>query len=340
LLDQFVHLAFNTKWYALSSKQAPNLSLNGIKHTLSRSGYGGGALFLFLLGLPFFLQSFSGAGMFYVIYVLTILCGTAFGLKIHSPSKGMVVANQAVAVKWSRQNASDPTSVLFLLENLIGGNKTQAGVSNSSDSSAHTTTQMNFPDVGTFRMWAVNPEDPTQSYAMSKNFTVMPNNVAASAGVASSATVDGDGGDSDSSDPDSLPPSNSPGSADPSQSTTPPLSLTGPPAPPPPSSTSSTPSSSNTPLIIGAAVGGVVLLLLLSALLYVFLRRRKARVERRTTFHRNRMVKSLPPPTFAVPRDAELDSDDEKGYGVGYGSRSRYVKEQAPTGAYPFARTV
>ncbi|KAJ7249119.1 hypothetical protein B0H12DRAFT_1122767, partial [Mycena haematopus] len=232
--------------------------------------------------------------MFYVIYVLAILCGMAFGLKIHTPPMAMVMANQAVEVKWSRQNNSDPTSVLFLLENLIGGSLTPSGVANSSQSSAETTTEMNFPDVGTFRMWAVNPADSTQSYAMSETFTVLPNNLAAS-------SVGGGDNDDDSSD-SLLPPPNSPGSAASSQSSV-------------PASTSpaSTNASNMKPYIIGAAIGGLVLLILVAVLVYIICRRR-GRVVRRTTFHRNRMIRSLPPPTFAIPRDLEIDSPaDEKG---------------------------
>ena len=61
---------------------------------------------------------------------------------------GMVMANQEVDVKWSRQNQSDPTSVLFMLENLIGGGLSPGKVANSSESSADTITQMHFPEAG------------------------------------------------------------------------------------------------------------------------------------------------------------------------------------------------
>jgi len=273
--------------------------------------------------------------MFYVIYVLAILCGTGFCLKIHTPPMGMAVANQDVPVSWTRQHDSDPTSVMFLLENLIGGDKTPSVLSNSSDSS-HTTAQMKFPAVGTFRMWLVNPEDPTQTYAMSEPFTVTPNNFAAS-GATDAIDGAGDGLTNDSSTPPSPP--DSPGSA---VSRVPPDSTTSAPV----ESTSSA-STKALPLIIGAVIGGVVLLLLVGALIYV-LRRRKARAERRTTFHRNRMVKSMPPPTFAVPpldSDVESDGENEKPRGYGYsrsgaGGGARYMEERPPAGPYPFARTV
>jgi hypothetical protein len=253
--------------------------------------------------------------MFYVLYVLAILCGTVFGLKIHSPSTKVLV-NQPVEVNWTRQNDSDPTSVLFLLENLIGGNKTQVEVANSSQSSPHTMTPMNFPDVGTFRMWAVNPVDSNHSYAMSDTFTVMPNNLdtTSSVGVGNQTSKDYDS------------------------------------SAPPPNSSNASPASKMMPLIIGAAIGGFILLLLLTGAV-VYIIRRRARASRRTTFHRNRMVKSLAlaPPTFAVPRDLEADTpvDEKDGVGRGaqyeyrYGSNSRYVKdeERPPMGAYPFART-
>ncbi|KAJ6528436.1 hypothetical protein B0H19DRAFT_1194417 [Mycena capillaripes] len=278
--------------------------------------------------------------MFYVIYVLAILCGTGFCLKIHTPPMGMAVANQDVPVSWTRQHDSDPTSVMFLLENLIGGgDKTPSVLSNSSDSK-HTTARMKFPAVGTFRMWAVNPADHTQTYAMSEPFTVTPNNFAAS-GATDAINGAGDGATDDSPTSPDLPSS--------ALSNVPPVSTTSAPEEPAPST-----STKALPLILGAAIGGgVLLLLLVGALIYV-LRRRKSRVERRTTFHRNRMVKSMPPPTFAVPpldSDVESDGEDEKPRGYGYTSRTgagvgggagggaRYMEERPPAGPYPFART-
>ncbi|KAF7360823.1 hypothetical protein MSAN_01111600 [Mycena sanguinolenta] len=252
--------------------------------------------------------------MFYVTYVLAILCGTAFGLKIHSPSMGMVVANQAVNVTWSRQHHSDPTSVLFMLENLIGGGLSP--VANSS--SAHTITQMQFPEAGTFRMWAVNPANSTQSYAMSDIFVVTPNNLEAS-----------DGNDGNDTSNPSQPQPNSPDGAD-----------LGQPSVPASPSHSGLTASNKLPYIIGAAVGGFVLLLILIAVL-VHIIRRRARVTRRTTFHRNRMVRSLPPLTFAIPRNPMLDSpqDEKDGVQAQYESRGRQLEERPPMGPYPFART-
>jgi len=274
--------------------------------------------------------------MFYVIYVLAILCGTAFCLKVHTPPMGMAVANENVTVSWSRQADSDPTSVLFLLENLIGGgNLIQGGISNWTGTTNKTSTKMKFPDVGTCRMWAVNPSNATESYAMSQPFTVTPNNLAVAAGP-------GNVGNDDDESLSLLPPASPSGSAV-SQH----LSV--------PTNTSSLAASSSPSktkpsitIIVAASASGVLLLALLACALIYILRRRKARVERRTTFHRTRMVKSLPPPTFAVPphdSDAELDSDVEEGAGggkrYGKGSRVRYMeeRERPPPGPYPFART-
>jgi len=279
--------------------------------------------------------------MFYVIYVLAILCGTALGLKMHSPSMGMVVAKRDVTIRWSREAASDPTSVLILLENLASHEKIPGDVSNLLDSGPDTTAQMKFPEVGTFRMWAVNPANPSQPYAKSKHFKVIPNNVAAS------AEADGDsvGGDTSASayansDGTLSPPdpvSSDSGSAVSSLSSAPSAVSTSPSL----AATSDTTSVKKMmPYLIGGIIGGVVFLLLLGALIYVLLRRR-ARVVRRTTFHRNRMVKSLPPPTFA-PHDPELDSPGfSKPEAARYISGVRYMEERPrpPTGPYPFART-
>ncbi|KAJ6456779.1 hypothetical protein C8R47DRAFT_186280 [Mycena vitilis] len=282
--------------------------------------------------------------MLYVLYVLAILslCGTVFGLKIHTPPQGMAVANQDVPVSWSRQDDSDPTSVLFLLENLIGGNKIQGKLSSASDSSHKTRTSMRFPDVGTFRMWAVNPADHSQTYAMSETFNVTPNNFAAAG--ASSGNVDG----SDDTDDPGAPPDPS-GSAVPSLSPAATASIVSLPAS---SAASASTSSSNkapmTPLIMGLAAGGGALLLCLLAAsaFYLVRRRNKARRVERTTFNRGRMVKSLPPPVFARPPvDSDVESDGEDVGGRRHANananakgRGRDMAERGP-GVYPFART-
>ncbi|KAJ6454395.1 hypothetical protein C8R45DRAFT_1037985 [Mycena sanguinolenta] len=249
--------------------------------------------------------------MFYVTYVLAILCGTAFGLKIHSPPMGMVVANQAVDVKWSRQH-SDPTSVLFMLENLIGGGLLPGKVVNSSESD--TITQMHFPEAGTYRMWAVNPANSSQPYAMSQTFVVTANDLGVS---------DADD-DNDPANSLQFPPT-SPVDADSNQPSVPIRGAT---------------MTNKLPYIIGGAVGGFVLLLIFVVVLVHFLRR-GARVARRTTFHRNRMVRSLPPLTFAIPQNTTLDSpqDEKDGIQAQYESRGRDLEERPPMGAYPFART-
>ncbi|KAJ7620816.1 hypothetical protein DFH06DRAFT_1482425 [Mycena polygramma] len=278
--------------------------------------------------------------MLYVLYVLAILslCGTVFGLKIQTPPQGMAVANQDVAVSWSRQDESDPTSVLFLLENLIGGDKIQGGFSNASDSSHKTATSMNFPEVGTFRMWAVNPANPTQTYAMSEPFNVTPNNLAAAG--ASSANVDGSGGTDGAG-----PPTDPSGSVVSSLSSAPTASSSSILASSAASS-SSTNKAPMTPLIMGLAAGGGALLLCLLAAsaFYLVRRRNKARRTERTTFNRGRMVKSLPPPVFARPPvDSDVESDGEDAGGSRYGNvnakgRGRDMQERGP-GVYPFART-
>jgi hypothetical protein len=83
--------------------------------------------------------------------VLAILCGTALGLKIHNPTKGSpVLANKLTGVRWERTQDSDPTSVSFLMENLVGEEKklVPGGPYNASQGEKDTTSQMSFPDVG------------------------------------------------------------------------------------------------------------------------------------------------------------------------------------------------
>lgn len=102
-----------------------------------------------------------------------------------------------------------------------------------------------------------------------------------------------------------------------------------------------TSSAKTSPYIIGGAIAGAILLALLAgALVYLLCRRRKAHIGRRMTFHRTRMVKSLPPPTFAVPHDAQIDSPihDQDGMGARY---PQYMQQVLPAASapYPFART-
>ncbi|KAJ7082119.1 hypothetical protein C8R44DRAFT_60317 [Mycena epipterygia] len=230
---------------------------------------------------------------------------TAFCLKVHTPGKGMVPQNEPVNVSWSRQS-TDPISFLMFMENLIGGNMTS--ISSPIALLEETSTSMEFPEVGTFRLWAVNPANNSQTYAMSKNFNVFPNSLAIGSSDDGSQHL----------------PHNPLGSAVSSSS---PADITG-------------TSTKTSPYIIGGAIaGGALLAILAGALVYLLCRRRKARIERRMTFHRTRMVKSLPPPTFAVPRDVQLDSpiDDKDGMGARY---PQYMQEVPPaaSGPYPFAR--
>ncbi|KAJ7441524.1 hypothetical protein B0H11DRAFT_2096119 [Mycena galericulata] len=245
--------------------------------------------------------------MFYVIYVLAIF-RTVLSLKINVPGNGMVKANKAVEVSLSRQHAADPTSVLMLVENLIGGNLTPL-TGTAMDVSA--TAPATFSDIGTFRLWAVNPSNSSESFAMSDNFDVLANNVAMH-----------------------LPGGQNMNMAIGNQT-----------SPDAPSSSAST-SPRLQPAIIGAIVGGVVLLIIiLLAVAYVLYTRRMAHVVRRMTFHRSRMVRSLPPLAFAAPRDAENDSPVQEKYAAGPEPRnvsgSRFM-EDLPRPArdpYPFART-
>ncbi|KAJ7137530.1 hypothetical protein C8R43DRAFT_1019589 [Mycena crocata] len=281
--------------------------------------------------------------MFYVIYVLAILCQAAFSLKLHTPGRGMpVMANKPVTVQWSRQQETDPTAVTMMLENLVGGVMTPASGGIQYASASDNRAEMSFSQVGTFRLWAVNPNNTSESYAMSKQFTVMPNNVATSANIPP---------DPDDDDGDDVP-GNSNAAATSSIGNISVSAQTAPADSADPSASSVTPSGamkhpSMMPYIIGGTIGGVVLLIPASLLILLFVRRR-GRVVRRTTFHRNRMVKSLPPPTFAVPRDAEAGSVDEKdavdenddNVSVWSGeSRFQEHLPRPPQAPYPFART-
>ncbi|KAJ7734071.1 hypothetical protein B0H16DRAFT_1578204, partial [Mycena metata] len=236
--------------------------------------------------------------MFHVFYVLALLCSSVLCLKVHRPGNGMLVANQAVDISWSRQTDDDPTSVLMVMENLIGGDLTPAATSNFSDT-GRTTTSISFPEAGTFRMWAVNPADPSQTYAQSDIFTVNPNN--GNTNAADPVNVNGNPGNDNTGDSASNPPS--------------------------------TASSGHnmTPIIIGAVIGSLVLLaVLLGALFYVYRRRRQSRtLARHITFHQGRMVRELPPPVFASAPESDGEFDDEKDYPQ---------QERASAGPYPFAR--
>ncbi|KAJ7452208.1 hypothetical protein FB451DRAFT_1282890 [Mycena latifolia] len=260
--------------------------------------------------------------IYVIYYVLAILCGTVVSLKIHRPGgpQGQVEVNKPVNVSWSHPKPNDPNSVLMFMENL--GDATRTFLRPLDTHLPGANVPMTFSSVGTFRLLAVNPSNPSDIYDTSKNFTVV-----ATTTTASNVTQEDNGTSSPSPPNGSAVPNPSPDST--SSSVT--LSATG------------TPSSSSREYILAGAIsGGVVLLLLLTALTFVLCRRRKARIERRTTFHRTRMVRSLPPPTFAVPRDVELDSpSDDAVPGARYLRDTQYMREvplPAPV-AYPFART-
>ncbi|KAK7050099.1 hypothetical protein R3P38DRAFT_3255872 [Favolaschia claudopus] len=255
----------------------------------------------------------------HVFFILAILCGIVqvFGLKIHRVNhKGKnVVAHKPVDLRWSRKG-DDPTFVLFLMGDANGNpipstpDRNVVGTSEQQDAS----TAMTFLETGTFTMLAVDPADHAQKFATSKPFRVF-----ASDTEAASASADGqnDGDDNDDNEGDgsnpnsfSTPPS-SPNSA-------PSVAETGSSTSPSPSSVPS--KSSPTPIIIAAVVGSLTLLLLLAALVLFLIRRRNKQrnLARHTTFNRNRMVRSLPPVTFAKnPHDPPESADDEKDVGGG-----------------------
>ncbi|KAJ7256337.1 hypothetical protein C8J57DRAFT_1721512 [Mycena rebaudengoi] len=257
----------------------------------------------------------SRAGMFYAIFLLALLCGarTVFGLKLHTP-KGVQV-NVPTDVSWDRQQSDDPGAFVMVMENLIGGEKTQVADQPMNATEERTTVPIPFPVVGTFRLWAVNPDDFSDAYSSSRDFNVMPDNFVAQGPLA------GDNEDNDlSAGSFGNPASNS----SPSDAT------------PPPSASATPGNSPSLPLIIGGVAGGIVLTLLAAAALYVFCRRRRTPVQRRTTFHRSRMVRSLQAPRYTQNPDAEHNSPIEEKF-----EPNRYRSTPAPPGStvYPFART-
>ncbi|KAJ7748217.1 hypothetical protein DFH07DRAFT_830453 [Mycena maculata] len=242
--------------------------------------------------------------MFYVIYVLAILCRTVSSLQITVP--GMVLLNDPAEVSWSHQHPDDLTTALMLLETVPGGGKQPVPnhpITNLVNSMSST---IQFTEAGSFRIWAVNPANESEAYAMSEIFSVLPDVTA----MNSSPGNNSDGG----------------GMSDPSHG-----------------GISSAPATTNMPVIIGAAIGGVVVLTILLLALWYILRSRKARVGRRTTFHRSLMVRGLAPPTFAAPPDAEFNSVlEEKDLVRGrHVSGSRFLENipRPPPARYPFART-
>ncbi|KAJ6580488.1 hypothetical protein DFH09DRAFT_294825 [Mycena vulgaris] len=269
--------------------------------------------------------------MFHVIFFLALLCPSILSLKLHTPggrNRKVVPLNAPVKVHWSREGPADPASILLLVENIGGVIKPMTD--NVTNASAQEGSALHsFDAIGTFRLWAINPLNASNVYTKSKQFEVRANDAAAGAAAQAANGGDDDTGDGDDTSAASSPPS-PPGTGRVGSS----------PSPPSTSTTTPSPSSTTTPAhlkpyILGAIIGGAVLLLILAGAAIFFLcRRGRRRVERRTTFHRTRMVKSLPPPTFAVP---EFDSspsaidDKEKGYIL----ETRYIRD-AP---YPFART-
>ncbi|KAJ7159734.1 hypothetical protein C8R46DRAFT_1108967 [Mycena filopes] len=258
--------------------------------------------------------------VFYVLFLICTMSSVSHGLKVHRPGKGMVVANQPVDVSWTRQKDDDPTEVLMLMENLIGGDLTPAVASTASGSGEkHTTTSMAFTEVGTFRMWAVNPSDPSESYAKSDIFVVNPNNVEVQT-VPTATTIATPGAEGGGAPPPPPPP--------PPPSATPTPAFSPAPASSPLSSAATT-KPLPLPLILAATLGSLVLLaLLLLFALYMVRRRRQARTARHTTFHQHRMVRALSAPVFAPGDEVDFEKGEE-GYGGGKGKE-----------AYPFAASV
>ncbi|KAJ7064414.1 hypothetical protein B0H15DRAFT_973779 [Mycena belliarum] len=81
------------------------------------------------------------------------------------------------------------------------------------------------------------------------------------------------------------------------------------------------------PVLLASLSALLLLLLLLALTLTLYLRRRRrhrAQKQSEPAFRRARMVRSLPAPVFAVPRDVESDGEDDM----------REMREVAP---YPFA---
>lgn len=56
--------------------------------------------------------------------------------------------NEPVDVSWSRQQDTDPTSVLMVVENLIGGEKYPLTGEATDSSSPSSSVSINFPDAG------------------------------------------------------------------------------------------------------------------------------------------------------------------------------------------------
>ncbi|KAJ7609818.1 hypothetical protein FB45DRAFT_943057 [Roridomyces roridus] len=220
--------------------------------------------------------------MLFFLYVLAFLCSAVFSVKIHIHGDDKLVAHRPFNVSWERQHHSDPKHVQIVMQNVTGGDKFLA---NTTDGSKMQTS-VSLPP-GTFRMWAVNPKNESELYAMSENFTVLADTE--------------DGLDSDASSLTATPLSTVTSAAD--------LSPTAPADSDhhhhhdhsdDSSSTSSLPPAA----IAGIIIGGVTLLFLLCALAYIIHRRRDARVTRRITFYRERMVRSLRL-SFRAQRDPE-----------------------------------
>ncbi|KAK6980973.1 hypothetical protein R3P38DRAFT_3116967 [Favolaschia claudopus] len=289
----------------------------------------------------------------HVFFILAILCGIVqvLGLKIHRPNHNgkNVVAHKPVDLRWSRKGG-DPTSVLFMVEDENGNPIADAadgiGVGSSSNQDASMT--MTFHQTGTFRIFGVNPQNGTQTLVRSKPFRVFASDADAASAGAQDDGKDNDDDDDGDGNPNSFsPPPSSPNGA-------PNIAETGSSTSPSPSSLPS--KSSPTPIIIAAIVGSLTLLLLLAALVVFLLRRRNKQrnLARHTTFNRNRMVRSLPPVTFAK-NPHQPESDDEKDVGVGgagddatysYSYSGSYTQESEmelenektmSTGPYPFA---
>ncbi|KAF7293336.1 hypothetical protein MKEN_01463600 [Mycena kentingensis (nom. inval.)] len=227
------------------------------------------------------------------VLVLLCVCAHASAMRLHTPGRhhNPRVALQetgTIPISWSGE-LSDPPQFSLLVMNLIGG--TTERLDGVYEPSAEGL--VNIPiSVGTFQVYAVDPDDDTRVFDSTRQFSVLPKG----------GSIDMNGGASFMDGFDA-----SRDGAD--DTTTLSMSLTSPNSIPSSATASSAPSTTAPamkPVLIGGIVAGAVLLLLLLGLVIFFaIRRHRANsdVARRTTFHRSRMVRPA--------------GDHEKGLGSG-----------------------
>jgi len=222
--------------------------------------------------------------MFFNVFhfvALLYACACALAMKVHTPKtpgqrRIALEETGSIPISWSSE-PGDPLLFGLVVRNLIGGEtKRVDGMFESTSDGV-----VNVPiSVGTFQVFAVDPNDQTNVFAASKEFAVTPNGVNESAdnGVA----AQGGNNSLGSSGDDQLAAGTQPSLNSETASALP--------------SPSSVPSSSGLkPAILGAIIAGaVVLLLIIGLVVFVLVRRHRANADivRRTTFHRSRMVRS------------------------------------------------